>query len=64
MKGKQMFSCWDSCLKVLAKEPSYEEDQVEFCQNGSLPTSQKQHTFHHVTKIHSVENNSVTLHCL
>lgn len=63
MKGKQIFSCWDSCPEVLAKEHSY-EDKVEFCQNGSLSTSQNQHIFHHVTKVHLVENSSVTLHCL
>lgn len=62
MKGKQTFSCWDSCLKVLAKQLS-SEDKVGFCQNGSLSTSQNQHTFHHV-KVHLVENSSVTLHCL
>lgn len=62
MKGKQTFSCWDSCLNV-AKQLSY-EDKGQFCQNGSLSTSQYQHTFHHVTKVPLVEYSSVTLHCL
>jgi len=62
MKGKQTFSCWDSCLQVLAEQlPS--EDKVQFCQNRSLSTSQNQHTLHHV-RAHLVENSSDILHYL